>query len=186
MPQQEDNLTSADPATAEGAVEKRRQELEQEINRLKRFSNRGLWACSTFLIVCMLAWRGFPLLPLPDLIIASLGAPPPPNVISMVLLLYTFSAIILSLSRLMGNIEHKSSFSHVGYLTGFFLFYHIAKALDDNYWAVFGAGITILGVESYRIWSFCSEQITVVSEQLAYISRTGRLPLEEPNSAQLP
>jgi hypothetical protein len=127
----------------------------------------------------MLAWQDFPLLPLPDRVVASLGAPPPPNMISLVLLLYTFSAIILSLSRMMGGIEHKSSFCHVGYLAGFFLFYHFAKALDDNYWAVFGAGITILGVESYRIRSFCTEAISKKNEQLSYIIRTGRAPIDE-------
>jgi hypothetical protein len=99
--------------------------------------------------------------------------------ISLVLLLYTFSAIILSLSRMMGGIEHKSSFCHVGYLAGFFLFYHFAKALDDNYWAVFGAGITILGVESYRIRSFCAEAISKKNEQLSYIIRTGRAPIDD-------
>lgn len=99
--------------------------------------------------------------------------------ISTVLLLYTFSAIILSLSRMMAAMEHKSSFCHVGYLTGFFLFYHFAKALNDNYWAVLGAGFTILSVESYRIWSYCNEFIKKKTEQLEYVRRTGRMPLEE-------
>jgi hypothetical protein len=155
------------------------QEFLQEIKRLRTFSNRGLWALSLFLLICMMAWRDFPFLPLPTTVVAKLGAPPPPHIISIVLLLYTFSAIILSLSRMMANIEHKSSFCHVGYLTGFFLFYHFAKALDDNYWAVFGAGITILGVESYRIWSFCNEGIRIKTEHLEYVRKTGRMPVEE-------
>ncbi|BCS54398.1 hypothetical protein GSbR_40330 [Geobacter sp. SVR] len=153
--------------------------IEADIRRLKTFSNRGLWALSLFLLISLMAWRDFPLLPLPDTIIASLGAPPSPQVISTVLLLYTFSAIILSLSRMMAAMEHKSSFCHVGYLTGFFLFYHFAKALNDNYWAVLGAGFTILSVESYRIWSYCNEFIKKKTEQLEYVRRTGRMPLEE-------
>jgi len=156
-----------------------RSAIEADINRLKQFANRGLWALSLFLVVCMLAWQDFSLIPLPDTVVAALGPPPPSHMISLLLLIYTFSAIILSLSRMMGGIEHKSSFCHVGYLTGFFLFYHFANVLSDNYWAVFGAGITILGVESYRIWTFCAESISKKSEQLAYIIRTGRAPIEE-------
>ena len=170
------------PLTREQAeqspTERLRQDLEADIKRLKTFSNRGLWAFSTFLLICLAAWKNFALLPPPDAVIAVLGKPPSSQSISIMLLVYTFSAIILSLSRMMGGIEHKSSFCHVGYLSGFFLFYYYAKALDDNYWAVFGAGITILGVESYRIWSYCNETIAKKNEDLEFIKRTGRMPVD--------
>ena len=176
MIQPDDISAASSVETQSDHASKVRNEIEQEIKRLKFFSNRGLWALSLFLIVCIVAWRGFPLLPLPDMVTATLGAPPPPRYISIMLVIYTFSAITLSLSRMMGGIEHKSSFCHVGYLTVFFLFYHFAKSLDENFWAVLGAGITILGVESYRIWSFCSENITLKHEQLEHLVKTGQLP----------
>jgi hypothetical protein len=178
-PCDDDNQPAFTTGTENSRVEALRSAVEVDIKRLKRFANRGLWAFSLFLVVCMLAWQDFPLLPLPEKVVASLGPPPSSQMISMLLLIYTFSAIILSLSRMMGNIEHKSSFCHVGYLAGFFLFYHFAKELDNNYWAVFGAGVTILGVESYRIWTYCSEAISKKNEQLAFIIRTGRAPIEE-------
>lgn len=155
------------------------QDIQLEIERLQRMSNRGLWSLSLFLLVCLIAWRGFPFFPLPDQVVAVLGRPPSPQIISIALLIYTFSAIILSLSRMTMGMEHNSSFSHVGYLIGFFLFYHYAKALDDNYWAVIGAGITILGVESYRIWIHCNETITRKREELDYLLKTGRWPPPE-------
>lgn len=175
----DDNTTAPSVQVQSTLATDKRHEIEKEIKRLKFFSNRGLWALSLFLFVCMLAWRDFPLLPLPDTVIAALGPPPPSRFISLMLVFYTFSAIILSLSRMMGGVKHKSSFCHVGYLTVFFLFYHFAKSLDDNFWAVLGAGVTILGVESYRIWSFCSENISLKYEQLEHLSKTGRLPTEE-------
>ena len=177
---QPDDISAASSVEARSDhTSKVRNEIEQEIKRLTFLSNRGLWALSLFLVVCTLAWRDFPLFPLPDTVIATLGAPPQPRFISIMLVIYTFSAITLSLSRLMGGIEHKSSFCHVGYLTVFFLFYHFAKALDENFWAVLGAGITILGVESYRIWSFCSENIALKNEQLEHLIKTGQLPTTE-------
>jgi len=156
-----------------------RQELISEINRLSRLSSRGVMALSLFLVVSIFAWLGFPMFPAPDTVIAVLGKPPTARMVSIALLIYTFSATILSLTRMIAGIEHRSSFVHVGFLSGFFLFYYFGKSLDDNYWAVLGSGITILGVESYRIWSFCSEGIAKNREDMEYVNRTGRRPPQE-------
>ncbi|MDD2851368.1 MAG: menaquinol oxidoreductase [Desulfuromonadaceae bacterium] len=168
-----------DATGTRSAVVLLQQELHNEINRLSRLSTRGIMALSLFLVVCLLAWRGFSFLPAPETVTAHLGKPPSASVISIVLLIYTFSAIVLSLSRMTEGIEHRSSFSHVGYLTCFFLFYYFGKSLEDNYWAVFGAGITILGVESYRIWTYCAEGISKNKQDIEYIARTGRPPPQE-------
>ena len=154
-------------------------ELTEEINRLNRLSTRGVLALALFLIISLSAWWNFPFLPVPDTVTALLGRPPSARIISTVLLIYTFSALILSLSRMTAGVEHRSSFSHVGYLTAFFLFYYFGKSLEDNYWAVFGAGMTILGVESDRIWSYCTEGMEKKREDLEYVIRTGRPPPEE-------
>ena len=174
----EDQL-SADIIETRDSADKLRQELQKEIDRLDRISTRGLVALSMFLVVSILAWWGFPLLPAPDAVTAVLGKPPTAPIISIVLLIYTFSAIILSLSRMAAGIEQLSSFSHVGFLTGFFLFYYFGKSLDENFWAVLGSGITILGVESYRIWTFCAEGISKNREDIEYVNRTGRPPPQE-------
>lgn len=179
MTDMREHQLSAENNETQDNVDMLRQELLAEIKRLNRFSTRGFLALSLFFVISILAWWGFPLLPAPEAVTAYLGKPPSARIISTVLVLYTFSAIILSLSRLTAGIEHCSSFSHVGYLTAFFLFYYFGKALEDNYWAVLGAGITILGIESYRIWTFCAESISKKNEQLAYIIRTGRAPIEE-------
>jgi hypothetical protein len=82
---------------------------------------------------------------------------------------------------MMSGIRHRSSFCHVGYLLGFYLFYYLAQGLADNYWAVFSAGFTILSLESYRIWTFCNDLIARKSEQLAFLERTGRIPPDDPD-----
>jgi len=170
---------SADSDETRASADILRQELNREISRLNRFSTRGLMALSLFLFVSILAWWGFSFLPAPERVTAVLGKPPSAPIISIVLLIYTFSAIILSLSRMAAGIEHNSSFSHVGFLTCFFLFYYFGKSLDENFWAVFGSGITILGVESYRIWMFCAEGISKSLEDIEYVNRTGRPPPQE-------
>lgn len=175
----EDRLPADNEGQPDRALEQLRQELIEDISRLKRSATRGIRALALFVLISILAWRGTDFLPAPGSVTALLGRPPSARVIGGVLLLYTFSAIILSLSRMAAGIEHRSSFGHVGFLSAFFLFYYFGESLEENYWAVCGAGITILGVESYRIWSFCAESISKKTEQLSYITRTGRAPIEE-------
>jgi hypothetical protein len=174
-----DNQMASEISETRDGVDILREELVREINRLNRFSTRGIQALALFLVVSTCAWLDFPFCPNPDTVIALLGNPPSARIISAVLLLYTFSALILGLSRMTTGVEHRSSFSHVGYLTAFFLFYYFGKSLHENYWAVFGAGITILGVESYRIWSFCAEGISKKREDIEYMTRTGKPPLQD-------
>ena len=180
MAERREQQLSADSNEIRNSADMLRQELNREINRLHRFSTRGILALSLFLVVSILAWWGFVFLPAPETVTAYLGTPPSARIISIALLLYTFSALILSLARMTSGIEHRSSFGHVGFLTAFFLFYYFGKSLQDNYWAVFGSGITILGVESYRIWTFCAEGIAKNREDIEYVTRTGRPPPQEP------
>jgi hypothetical protein len=156
-----------------------RQALINDIDRLNRFSYRGVLALALFLLVSIIAWCGYYVLAGPATVLGFLGKPPSARMISTALLIYTFSAIILSLSRMAAGIEHRSSFAHVGYLAVFYLFYYFGTSLEENFWAVLVSGITILGVESYRIWSYCAESIARKNEQLIYIHRTGRAPVEE-------
>jgi len=153
--------------------------LMEDMDRYNRFSVRGILALSLFIVVSIFAWWGFSFLPMPDKITALLGKPPSAHIVSIALIVYTFSAITLSLARMSTGIEHRSSYSHVGYLTAFFLFYYCGKSLEENYWAVFGAGMTILGVESYRIWTYCAENIARIKEDIEFVSRTGRPPPQD-------
>lgn len=173
------NPPKADVAERGDSAGMLHQQLSHEINRLERLSRRGPLALALFLGVSILAWLGFGVLPAPETVTAVLGSPPSARMVSIVLVLYTFSALALSLTRMTAGIEHRSSFSHVGYLTAFYLFYYYGSALAENYWAVFGAGITILGVESYRIRTFCADGITRSREDMEFVLRTGRPPPRE-------
>lgn len=152
---------------------------DEAIRRIERFrarSSRGLWAMALFIAVSIAALGDFSFLPaLPETVRALLGRPPSPTMISGALVLYTFSAIILILARMMGGSEQSGGFAHVGYLTAFYVFYHFAHAMDENFWAVFVAGLTVLGLESYHIWTFCSDAIRKEQEVLDAIERARQL-----------
>lgn len=152
-----------------------RSETIRRIEQLRRKSSRGLWAMALFIAISIIALDDFSILPsLPPGVRALLGKPPSALMISGALVLYTFSAIILILSRMMSGKEEYSGFAHVGYLTAFYGFYHFAGAINENYWAVFVAGVTVLGLESYHIWNFCQEAIKREKEVLDNIERFRR------------
>lgn len=128
-----------------------RRETEERIHGLQAKSFRGMWAFSAFLLVSIGAlndFRFFP--PLSANIVAMLGSPPSSEMISGLLVLYSFSAIIFILSRMMKGVEPSLGLAHVFYLSVFYLFYKLAGSLQDYFWAVFTSGFTILSLENFH------------------------------------
>ncbi len=149
-----------------------RSAARKRIQQLRTTANRGLWAIALFLVVSIAALNHFSFLPpLPDQIREQLGTPPPAIMISGLLILYSFSSLVLILARMVGDSVSHSGFYHVAYLTGFYCFYNLAGSLEDNFWAVFAAGATILSLESYHLWSWCSRQINIELEELKRLDR---------------
>jgi hypothetical protein len=151
--------------------EQRRESLRR-IRELQSRSNRGLWHLCLFLAISLGARWDFRFLPsLPPGIRSILGTPPPSSWISVALVVYSFSAIVLILSRMMGGTGSRGGLDHVGYLTGFYVFYHFSGSLRENFWAVLAAGITILGLAAYAIWTQHSELIQEEMERLARLDK---------------
>lgn len=144
-----------------------RREVQLEIRRLHRLSNRGLWGLSLFILISLGAQQNFAFWPpISDGARAVLGAAPPVKLISIALVVYSFSALVLILSRMMEGSDTYRGWSHLGYLSGFYAFYYYAEALPENFWAVFAAGFTILALEYFQIWNYCSEGIRTEKELL--------------------
>ena len=145
------------------------------IRRLRTLANRGLFALALFIGLSIGAIRDFDFLPsFPPHFREFLGHPPSTNMISGVLLLYSFAAIVLILSRMTTGSNKFGPFANVGYLAGFYFFYHFSGALEENFWAVFAAGLTILSLETYHIRNYCSEEIRKEQDALSGIRRDDR------------
>ncbi len=150
----------------------RRQEILQRIRNLKqqmRYSK--IWMALFFLISIGAAVNFRFLPPISENIKDILGASPPPTLISIALIVYAFSALILILGRMNTGSTRFRGWSHLGYLTAFYLFYFYCDLLRDNFWPVFIAGLTILGLEDYRVWSVCSEVIKKEEEILSIVKK---------------
>jgi hypothetical protein len=121
---------------------------------------RGLVTIAVFIAVSLVAVRNLGSYhAIPQRIRSTLGTPPSTTLISAFLIVYSFSAILITLSRMTTGSERHGGLAHVGYLTAFYAFYFFADSLAENFWAVFAAGLTVLGLEAYQLWTWCSEEI---------------------------
>ncbi len=146
---------------------RRRKEVEQEIHRLNSESNKGLWGLAIFILIRIGAQQTFGFFPpISESAREVLGASPPTRMISIALVVYSFSALVLILSRMMGGSDTYRGWAHLGYLSGFYAFYYYAEALPENFWAIFVAGMTIMSLEYYLIWTYCSDAIRKEKEIL--------------------
>lgn len=149
-----------------------RREVERRIQQLHARSRQGLWGLLAFILISLGAFRNFDFIPpLSSEIRAILGRPPSPNLISLALVVYAFSALILILARMNSGNEKYKGWSHLFYLSAFYGFYYLSEALHENFWAVFAAGMTIFSLEYYHFWNRCSEKIREEKENLARLER---------------
>lgn len=135
--------------------------MPQERVTTEKLKARELWALALFLGTSVLALRDFaPLPPLSARAAAWLGPPPSQEMLGGALVVYSFSAIILALGRIMNGSPKTGALAHAGYLAGFYLFFHLSGLLRENFWAVFAAGITIFALEGYQIWNLSQGENT--------------------------
>lgn len=147
--------------------ERRLQEIQKNIQWLQVKSLKGLIVLVFFVFFSIVAINGFRFLPtLPAGIRAYLGEAPSPDLISVALLLYLISALILIFMRMMTSSSAYGGFTHLAYLMGFYVFYHFSGSLTDHFWPVFVTGITVIVLESYHIYLSCGEAIKEGEEEL--------------------
>ena len=137
-----------------------RKQVQAKIKKLELYSSSGLWILALFTALSMGAFRNFDFVPpLSESIRAALGAGPPVKYINWALVVYGFSAIILILTQMASDKKPRGALAHFGYLGAFYLFYHFSEGLQDNFWAIFAVGLTILGLQSYHVWNYYHEKI---------------------------
>jgi len=148
--------------------------IEARIRHLERASGFGLWSMVIFLLVSLAAYDSFSFLPdMSDQMRTTLGTPPPGEMISLALVIYAFSSIVRTLARMSRNVKPYMGLMHAAFFTAFYVFYHLSGVLQDNFWAVFFAGISVLGLENYYLWSHSAASVRKERELLKSMQRGG-------------
>lgn len=149
-----------------------RAEIREKIRTLEARAQRGWWVLALFLGISSVVTFGLErLLPIGERTRELLGAPPPTGLISLALVVYSFSAIVLILSRMTMGAAPDTGLSHVGFLAGFYLFYYYAGAMEENLWAVLVAGGTIMLLYLYHLRNYCREELRKEQENLQLLER---------------
>ena len=150
----------------------RRQKIQERIHYLKQQIYYSKWCMALFFLISFGAAVDFRFLPpISEETKQFLGGAPPSTLISIGLIVYAFSALILTLGHMNTGSVRFRGWSHIGYLSAFYLFYYYSGLLRGNFWSVFIAGLTILGLEGYRVWSACSEAIKKEKEILTILEK---------------
>lgn len=149
-----------------------RQQVQAKIRKLELQSSSGLWVLAIFTALSIGATRNFDFLPaLSEDLRAMLGAAPPTRFINWALVVYGFSAIILILTQMTSGKKPRGAFAHLGYLGAFYIFYYFAESLQENLWAIFAVGMTILSLQSYHVWNYYKDRIREEQEILAELDK---------------
>jgi hypothetical protein len=120
----------------------------------------GGWGLAAFVVVSFLSIPNSYLLPaLSESVRRFLGAAPPSYLISIALIVYSFSALTLILARIAQGSGTYKGWSHLFYIAAFYIFFGFAGTLRETYWAVFVTGLLIMGLENYLVRTYVSEEI---------------------------
>ena len=158
-----------------GPSERILEEVEGRISKLRSLARQGGWGIASFVIISVLAIPNFNAVPpLPEKVRLLLGSAPKAEFISMALVVYVFSALTLTLARIMQGTGTYRGWSHLFYIAVFYLFYGFAGALEETFWAVFVSGLIILGLENFAIRTYCNEIIEEEKERLEGIRGSER------------
>ena len=83
-----------------------------------------------------------------------LGTPPPAFLVSIALVGYFFSALVLTFTAISKNLEPVDKLDHLGYRIAFFLFYAMSGAIAPNFLPVFLVGLCLYSLDQYYIWFY--------------------------------
>ena len=139
----------------------------ERIRILRAKARMGGWGLAAFVIVSVLSIPDSYLLPtLSESVRRFLGAAPPSKLISFALIVYAFSALTLILARIAQGSGSYKGWSHLFYITAFYVFFGFAGTLRDTYWAVFLSGLLIMGLENYLVRTYVSEEVKKAEREM--------------------
>lgn len=175
LPHSNDNGASPAGSERDNTIADRIDKSRKSIRTLERKAFSGTYILSAFIILSIGATQNFSFLPsFTPAIRKSMGMAPPAGFISILLIVYVFSAVILSLSRMMEGSDKIGGITHLGYLGAFIFFYHFSGDMDAHFWAVFAGGVTIISLECYQLWNFCRDEILKEREVLQKLEDMSR------------
>jgi len=155
------------PTELDKGAESKASEAQKRIKDLRARARMGGWGLGAFVVISVLSIPNSYLLPaLSESVRRFLGAAPPSYLISIALIVYAFSALTLILARIAQGSGSYKGWSHLFYISAFYIFFGFAGTLRETYWAVFVTGLLIMGLENYLVRTYVGEEIRKAEREL--------------------
>jgi hypothetical protein len=130
---------------------------ELQVDCCYAVSRHNLWEMILFIVVSIYAYA------IKDLNLFNLaseplrqilGCPPPAYMISIALVVYFASAVILTLTALLKGDPPGQKWSRIGYRSAFYFFYAFSGTIFTNFLAVLCVGLFLYGLDQCHIWVY--------------------------------
>lgn len=98
-----------------------------------------------------------------------LGYPPPAFLVSIALAVYTFSAMVLTLTAISEQARPVRQWNHLGYRVAFYLFYAFSGSIGTHFLAVLLIGVALYALDLCHVWVYavrCDRTPESLSERL--------------------
>ena len=155
------------PTELDKDADSKASDAQERIRDLRARARMGGLGLAAFVVVSFLSIPDSYLLPaLSESVRRFLGAAPPSYLISIALIVYAFSALTLILARIAQGSGSYKGWSHLFYISAFYIFFGFAGTLRETYWAVFVTGLLIMGLENYLVRTYVGEEIRKAEREL--------------------
>ena len=148
-------------------------QIKIKIDALHSQSRHGLWNITAFLLISIAALlcRDINILEFfSENARVILGAPPAPFLIHIVLAISTISGLIIISGRLANEAEPGRRWEQLAHRSAFYFFYFFSNALNQYFMVIFLAGLSVLLLEHYHIWSHYAKAIRHEKEMMKKVS----------------
>lgn len=148
--------------------------IRKSIETVQFHTRKGLWGFIFFLAVSLISWVAADY---------DLTGPIPPDMqqlitpemfmlmLDIVLTVSTISDMILIAGRLNEGSKPGRIWLHVGFRSVFYLFYLLGGLLSARFFAVFFAGLLVIGFEQFVLYLYAARTIRQERELLSAIGR---------------
>lgn len=136
--------------------------LKADIDGLYQLSRKGLLGILLFLAASAAALN-FRELTLtgtvsPDLM-ELLASTPPVILVNIIFGASTISSLIIIAGRIYFNLRPGNIWTHFWFRVSFYFLYFIADSLNEHFYVVFISGMTVLALQHYNIFNYCTKAI---------------------------
>ena len=141
---------------------KERDTLKADIDSLYQLSRKGLLGILLFLAASAAALNSRELTlsgSVSPALMVQLASTPPVILVNIIFGASTISSLIIIAGRIYFNLRPGNIWTHFWFRVSFYFLYFIADSLNEHFYVVFISGLSVLSLQHYNIFNYCTRAI---------------------------